>query len=193
LPEGGEEYSKNNMPYTFLIILLFLVLEVSCPSFVQASLTPFQASPDQVLVLYNTDWQKDVDGSEHGQDSKEVADYYVRMHTDLISGKKPYLLGLRCVHREKHLNQWVIREKSQDNKDGIVFVGKGKRPKSGEWARDSRHVEIAIDPGKELIDWNKSQVFPRKKGENLLIPKFRKTKDAAIVLMLTRFSRERFW
>jgi len=161
LPEGGEEYSKNNMPYTFPIILLFLLLEVSHPSHVQASLTPFQASPDQVLVLYNTDWQKDVDGSEHGQDSKEVADYYVMMHTDLISGKKPYLLGLRCVHREKHLNQWVIREKSQDNKDGIVFVGKGKRPKSGEWARDSRHVEIAIDPGKELIDWNSVEILCR--------------------------------
>ena len=149
------------MPYTFRIIVLFLLLEVSHPSHVQASIVPFQASPDQVLVLYNADWQKDVDGSEHGQDSKEVADYYVRMHTDSITGKKPYLLGLRCVHREKHLNQWVIREKSQDNKDGIVFVGKGRGPKTGEWARDSRHVEIVIDPGKELIDWDSVEIWCR--------------------------------
>jgi len=49
------------------------------------------------------------------------------------------------------LNQWLIREKSQDNKDSIVFVGKGKRPKAGEWARDSRHVEIVIDPSKVLM------------------------------------------
>ncbi len=183
------------MPYTFPIILLFLLLEVSCPSFVQASLTPFQASPDQVLVLYNADWQKDVDGSEHGQDSKEVADYYVRMHTDSISGKKPYMLGLRCVHREKHLNQWVIREKSQDNKDGIVFVGKGRGPKTGEWARDSRHVEIVIDPGNELIDWDSVEIWcrsdqngekkpalpevtaiPEKKGRKFIYPEIQENK-----------------
>ena len=143
-----------------ILFLIFLVLvpwgllaETSDISNAEAFLKPFRASPDQVLVLYNADWRKDVDGSEPGQDSKEVAEYYVRMHTDRITGKKPYLLGLRCVHREKHLNQWVIREKSQDNKDGIVFVGKGKGPKAGEWARDSRHVEIVIDPSKVLIDW----------------------------------------
>ena len=143
-----------------ILFLIFLVLvpwgllaETSDISNAEAFLKPFRASPDQVLVLYNADWRKDVDGSEPGQDSKEVAEYYVRMHTDRITGKKPYLLGLRCVHREKHLNQWVIREKSQDNKDGIVFVGKGKGPKPGEWARDSRHVEIVIDPSKVLIDW----------------------------------------
>jgi len=111
-----------------------------------------RASPDQVLVLYNADWQKDVDGSEPGQDSKEVAEYYVKMHTDPVTGKKPYLLGLKCVHgkkhltHKKHLNHWVIREKSQDNKDGIIFVGKGRGPRAEEWARDSRHVEIVLDP-----------------------------------------------
>ena len=183
------------MPYTFPIILLFLLLEVSHPSYIQASLSPFQASPDQVLVLYNADWQKDVDGSEHGQDSKEVAEYYVRMHTDSITGKKPYLLGLRCMHREKHLNQWVIREKSQDNKDGIVFVGKGRGPKTGEWARDSRHVEIVIDPGKESIDWDSVEIrcrsdqnkdkklasptvtsIPEKKGRKFIYPEIQENK-----------------
>jgi len=93
------------------------------------------------------------------------------MHTDPITGKKPYLLGLRCVHREKHLNQWLIREKSQDNKDSIVFVEKGKRPKAGEWARDSRHVEIVIDPSKVLIDWDSVEIWCRsdQNGEKKLV------------------------
>ncbi|MBW2647515.1 MAG: hypothetical protein JRE23_15325, partial [Deltaproteobacteria bacterium] len=132
---------------------------------------PFRASPDQVLVLYNADWLKDVDGSESGQDSKEVAEYYVRMHTDPITGGKPYLLGLKCVHREKHLNQWVIREKSQDNKNGIVFAGKGRGPELGEWARDSRRVEIVIDSGKVLIDWDSVEIWCRsdQNGEKKLV------------------------
>src|SRR4030043_2076795 len=147
------------MPCTLPIILLLLLLQVSFSSHAEASLTPFQASPDQVLVLYNIDWQKDVDGSDPGQDSKEVAEYYVKMHADPVTGKKPYLLGLSCVHGKKHLNDWVIREESQDNKDGIIFVGKGKEPKTGEWARDSRQVEIVLDPGKEPMDWDSVEIW----------------------------------
>jgi hypothetical protein len=152
---------KIGIFFSFLIFLLLSSTQVSPSSHARAALIPFQASPDQVLVLYNADWQKDVDGSEPGQDSKEVAEYYVRMHTDSITGKKPYLLGLRSMHREKHLNQWLIREKSQDNKNGIIFVGKGKGPKTGEWARDSRHVEIVIDSGRELIDWDSVEIWCR--------------------------------
>nr|QNO45246.1 hypothetical protein EANENNMH_00002 [Methanosarcinales archaeon ANME-2c ERB4] len=173
----------------FLLAPQGLLAETSDISDVELLLKPFRAGSDQVLVLYNADWRKDVDGSEPGQDSKEVAEYYVRMHTDPITGEKPYLLGLKCVHREKHLNQWVIREKSQDNKNGIVFVGKGKGPKSGEWARDSRHVEIVIDPGKLLIGWDSVEIWcrsdqnvekklvspiisgiPRKKGRKFVYP-----------------------
>ena len=55
----------------------------------QPPLKPFKAGPDQVLVLYNADWPVDVDGSQTGQDSEEVAEYYVKMHTDPTSGKKP--------------------------------------------------------------------------------------------------------
>ncbi len=40
------------------------------------------AGPDQVLVLYNADYTVDQDDSAPGQDSKEVAEYYVRRHTD---------------------------------------------------------------------------------------------------------------
>ncbi len=186
---------KIGIFFSFLILLLTSLVQIFLSSHAQASLTPFQACPDQVLVLYNADWQTDVDGSEPGQDSKEVAEYYVRMYTDSITGKKPYLLGLRCVHREKHLNQWVIREKSQDNKDGIVFVGKGKGPKTGDWARDSRHVEIVIDLGKELIDWDSVEIWcqpdqskekklvmpivtgiPQKKGRKFIYPEIQENK-----------------
>ena len=69
------------------------------------------AAPDQVLVLYNADWTEDLDGSEPGQDSLEVARYYVEQHTDPKTGKKPYLLGLSCKHgKEKHLNQFRLPE-----------------------------------------------------------------------------------
>jgi hypothetical protein len=187
--------AKIDIFFTLPIFLLVFLVQSCITSHAKASLTPFRASPDQVLVLYNADWQKDVDGSEPGQDSKEVAEYYVRMHTDSITGKKPYLLGLRCVHREKHLNQWVIREKSQDNKDGIIFVGNGKGPKAGEWARDSRHVEIVIDSGKELIDWDSVEIWcrsdqskekkfvmpivtgiPEKKGRKFIYPEIQENK-----------------
>jgi hypothetical protein len=66
----------------FLLVPQGLLAEMSDISDVEVLLKPFRASPDQVLVLYNADWRKDVDGSEPGQDSKEVAEYYVRMHTD---------------------------------------------------------------------------------------------------------------
>jgi len=58
-----------------ILFLIFLVLvprvllaEVSDIPHTEAFLKPFQASPDQVLVLYNAEWPKDVDGSEPGQD-----------------------------------------------------------------------------------------------------------------------------
>ncbi|MDX9785215.1 MAG: hypothetical protein RBT11_00410 [Desulfobacterales bacterium] len=139
------------MIFLSVIALSLLLLPISGGA--AAPPVPVNATPDQVLVLYNLDWEKDVEGSEPGQDSKEVADYYVRMHTDPVTGKKPYLLGLTCVHGKKHLNDWVIREDSQDNKNGVVFIGKGAGPNVGEWARDSRQVEIVLDPEGEDIAW----------------------------------------
>lgn len=115
--------------------------------------SPNQGSPDQVLVIYNADWDKDSEGTEEGQDAKEVANYYVRMHTDPITGKKPYLLGLSSKYRlEKHLNDWKIDEKSHDNKNGLIFTGQGAEPENPEWVRDSRKVEITV-PGNDT-DWN---------------------------------------
>ena len=78
--------TKTDIFFTLPILLLVFLVQSCITSHAEASLTPFQASPDQVLVLYNADWHKDVDGSEPGQDSKEVAEYYVRMHTDSITG-----------------------------------------------------------------------------------------------------------
>jgi len=44
-------------------------------------------TPSQVLVLYNADWKAD----DPGQDSKEIADHYISMHTDPDTGGKPYV------------------------------------------------------------------------------------------------------
>lgn len=145
--------NENAISYFFLIFL---------PIIGQASeLEKFQARPDQVLVLYNEDWKKDVDESLPGQDSREVAEYYRERHTDSSRGLKPYLLGLKCNHGQKHLNNWYIEEKSQDNKNGVVFKGAGLPPGNSEWAKDSRHVEIVVEDEDEEgnVDWNSIRIW----------------------------------
>lgn len=146
----------NNYFYkTIQRLLVCLIVVFNCANGFAIPLSPFQAKSDQVLVLYNSDWTKDVDGSTPGQDSREVAEYYQKMHTDPVTGKKPFLLGLKCAHGAKHLNQWKISEKSQDNKNGIVFIGEGKGPKKDEWARDSRKVEIVLNTkNNQEVDWD---------------------------------------
>lgn len=143
-----------------LTLILFILLTQLCSvSCAQISLKPFRASPDQVLVLYNADWEIDADNTSPGQDSKEVADYYVRMHTDPDTGKKPYMLGLKCHHGQKHLNHWLIKEDSQDNKNGVVFIGRGQAPGPKEWPRDSRQVEIVLNPDAAGIDWDSVKIW----------------------------------
>ncbi|MDA3790100.1 MAG: hypothetical protein PF503_16590, partial [Desulfobacula sp.] len=161
-------------------------------SFCHAGLTKFKADPDQVLVLYNEDYAIDVDGSLPGQDSKEVAQYYMDMHTDPVTGKKPYLLGLTCKHGKGHLNDWVIKEKSDDNKDGIEYIGKGKGPGAKEWARDSRFVEVNIKQGSVPVNWESVEFYcqsvnteiktkiapiisgiPQKKGRQIVYPELK--------------------
>ena len=107
------------------------------------SLAAIAAEPDQVLVLYSADYGIDQDGSEPGQDSKEVAEYYVRRHTDPITGKKPWLLGLSCVHGKDHLNQFRLPEDSQDNRFGVEYIGAGEPPR--EWpVYDSRQADVFL-------------------------------------------------
>ena len=139
------------------LILFFLCVFVT-PGF--SRIQKFKAAPDQVLVLYNKDYTIDVDGSDPIQDSEEVARYFVRMHTDAKTGKKPYLLGLQCRHGKKHLNHWVIKEKSDDNKNGVRYKGRQKRLKGEEpWYRDSRYVEILVRPrGQTSVDWDSVQM-----------------------------------
>ena len=101
------------------------------------------ADPDQVLVLCNADYRIDQDGSEPGQDSKELAEYYVRRHTDPVSGKRPWMLGLSCVHGKDHLNQFRLPEDSHDNCFGVEYLGAGELPKDGP-AIDSRLVDVTL-------------------------------------------------
>ena len=87
------------------------------------------ATPDQVLVLYNADWTEDLDGSEPGQDSLEVARYYIEQRTDPGTGKKPYVLGLHCADpKAKRLNEMRLPEGSQDNRVGIRSKKGGTQP-----------------------------------------------------------------
>ncbi len=80
-----------------LIFLFFILILIVLPLTGQAvELEKFHARPDQVLVIYNEDWVKDVDGSSPGQDSKEVAEYYIEKHSDSIRSLRPYLLGLKA-------------------------------------------------------------------------------------------------
>jgi len=185
---------------------VFLVTAVMFVPAKAEGLVPFQASPDRVLVVYNEEWTKDVDGSEPGQDSKEVAEYYVKMHTDPVTGKRPYLLGLKCIHGKHHLNDWVIHEESQDNKDGILFIvravgpGKGSGPGiQGTWRsfwspRDKRSPgarwRCGFDPWrrerKRLL--NQRLQGPRRgKDEDSLIPKSRRERVVVTGLTHTRF------
>jgi len=94
-----------------------------------------ETAPDQVLVLYNADWTEDLDGTEPGQDSLEVARYYVEQHTDPKTGKRPYLLGLSCKEQgAKRLNEMRLAEQSDDNALGLRFVRTKAAVKDLPWS-----------------------------------------------------------
>ncbi len=129
---------------------------------VAASAGPgFAAEPDQVLVLYNRDWTGDLPGTEPGQDSEEVARYYVARHTHPETGKRPYLLGLTCRHKETapeggHLSAIEVEEASRDNYYGVLC--RRKSPPGAEKGRGaepllvSTHIEAEIPLAE--YDWN---------------------------------------
>ncbi|MDF1553848.1 MAG: hypothetical protein P1P84_12330 [Deferrisomatales bacterium] len=102
------------------------------------------AAGGQVLVLYNADWTDDAPLTDPGQDSKEVAEHYVRMHTDPATGEKPSVLGLRCVHGAGHLNQHHLAEGSTDNGSGVVLRRGGRVLGSAGEMRDSRAMEFTL-------------------------------------------------
>lgn len=132
-----------------LPILILMLFAVSA----QAAI-----SPSQVLVLYNADWREDHPLTDPGQDSREIAEHYQRMHTDPVTGERPYLLGLRCRHgirvvdESRHLNETHLEEKSSDNKAGVVLAGGSRLFGAGvpdDQLRDSRTVEFTLPGGAE--------------------------------------------
>ena len=158
----------------FLLLSVSLLLRVLLPSAdsSELSLKPYKASPDQVLVVYNADWPHRSEGTAAIDDSREIAEYYVRKHT--LDGKKPYLLGLTCKHvLRRHLNEWFIKEDSNDNANGILFRGKGKSPADTDWIRDSRKVELQLDSGD--IDWGSIRIVCRSEttGQEVLLTPLR--------------------
>jgi len=140
----------------FLFIFLSFFFLISSNAYA-IRVIPYRASPDQVLVLYNADWQpktlrtKSIKGAV--QESKELAEYYARIYTDPVMGKRPYLLGLKCRHRkfDRDLNNWFIKEESNDNRNGIVYKGKGRAPRD-LILRDMRRVEIKINEPEADLD-----------------------------------------
>lgn len=125
------------------------------------------ADVDQVLVLYNKNWKHDAPGTAAGQDSEEVARYYVARHTDPETGKKPYVLGLaippmvptRPGHAEHGLIlRDTIPERSRDNLLGVVYRGRGKPmpakiPHGGQYYYLlSTHVAVEVKPAR--VDWD---------------------------------------
>ncbi|MFW6108463.1 MAG: hypothetical protein ACOC8D_01485 [bacterium] len=115
------------------------------------------AAPDQVLVLYNADWTEDLDGTEPGQDSLEVARYYVARRTDPETGKKPHLLGLHCADPQaRRLNHMRLPEGSQDNRLGIRSTGDGSQPDAPPFSASllvvfSQHEAPTLDPASLTI------------------------------------------
>jgi hypothetical protein len=109
-----------------------------------SSPAPARTRPDQVLVIYNKDWTQDLDGSDPGQDSEELARYYVRRRTDKATGLKPYLLGLSSGNpKNLALNGPVLKETSSDNWLGLEYKGKGDlRP--SPWPLTKRG-EVAVE------------------------------------------------
>ena len=116
---------------------------ILCCMFCAVCFAAAAAAPDQVLVLYNADYRIDQDDSEPGQDSREVAEYYVGRHTDPATGRKPWILGVTCIHGKDHLNQFRLPEDSSDNLYGLEFVGEGEPPKRWPVA-DSRQAQMKI-------------------------------------------------
>jgi hypothetical protein len=134
---------------TFFFLLLIITLPAGA------------VTPSQVLVLYNADWIEDRPLTEKGQDSQEIAEHYINMHTDPDTGEKPYILGLNCDHGVKvldearHLNEVHLAEDSHDNLAGVVLTRKPflLEPASpNDQLRDSRMVEFTLPGGRSKWD-----------------------------------------
>ena len=164
-PQGLQKSrtEKENM-VTFRLRNFLLIMSV----IVAAGLQPTEArcaiTTSQVLVLYNANWTDDAPLTDPGQDSQEIAEYYVHMHTDPKTGEKPYIIGLRCVHREKHLNKAHLEEKSHDNASGVALRNGQRKFSSTDKMRDSRLVEFLLpeNDAEWLFETLKLQIVPKR-------------------------------
>lgn len=128
------------------IVLCALMAVIFFRALVAASALPQEARPSQVLVLYNADWKERHPLLGGVQDSRAVAEHYTRMHTDPISGEKPYMLGLTG---KRFLRSFLasdhLEEGSSDNGCGVVYQpATSGKPVSACEMRDSRLVEVAL-------------------------------------------------
>lgn len=136
-------------------LLLLLCAPAACPEAARAGSTD-GFSPSQVLVLYNADWRPRHPLVSAAQDSLAVAEQYRRMHTDPVTGERPYLLGLTDGGSSGSLLSGDhLQERSADNGCGVVYRPRDSgRPVSACEMRDSRLVEVALP--KSEVPWNPS-------------------------------------
>ncbi|MCD4811365.1 hypothetical protein K8R14_02025 [bacterium] len=161
--------TKNMVTFRLRKFLLFISVIVA------SGLYPLEGkcavTPSQVLVLYNADWTEDAPLTDPGQDSREIAEHYVYMHTNQKTGEKPYILGLKCVHAarhfgESHLNGNHLVERSKDNMAGVVLWRKGKIFGSAGEKRDSRALEFTLPKGKSNWHFETFRVQLKSKRGN---------------------------
>lgn len=172
----NNRWGINQMIQKLKFIQIFLYVCLAC--LIQPLSTVYAVTPSQVLVLYNADWKVDDPLTDPGQDSKEIADHYIFMHTDSKTGEKPYALGLSCSTTAKHLkgsslNEHHLSERSHDNAAGVVLRKNGKILKlAKDDMRDSRLFEFTL-PRKKSKKWLlgslKIQLKKKLKNEVLLV------------------------
>ncbi len=166
---------RRLLPLLFIFLSFFLSLSISSNAYAMRVI-PYKATPDQVLVLYNADWQSKTPvlkkTQSMGNESEELAEYYVRMHTDDATGKRPYMLGLKCRHKkfDRDLNNWYIKEVSSDNGNGIVYKGKGRAPRDPV-LRDLRKIEIKIDEAEPDLDSIQLSIRSELTKKKITVPK----------------------
>ena len=135
---------NTRIPCVFRFVVAVLLLTLLSFS---AGTSPCMAvTPSQVLVLYNASWNECHPLVGPKQESLQVAEYYVRLHTNSVNGEKPYMLGLQCPSlRLSQLKDWRLGERSGDNSSGVVYrrSGSGKVLDAGEM-RDGRLVEVVL-------------------------------------------------